>query len=314
MQLTRDKDGTWSPTVEGHEQSRVNASHPAYLEALPRYMTALDPAFTRARERCESEFIISLLRVRDTQDAGWDPYETTLRSIPALIKVFGQIDDFEVKRHLQLWIYGHILEASEPYELLANLIDVANGGIFSKDRFPPKRSGQPQSPGEKIDKMKKSAAAAGMSSVVTPLQEAWNRDFRNSIFHADYILYGDEVRTVRPLRTCTCDEVMTLTNRAIAYHEALSKLHQVQIASYMEPVPLNFHPELSKDPEERVVVIVREGYGAVGLKGAWTAEQIAAGKDPYLIGRFTMEEINLLENNPTLALLPPAQMPQPNSG
>ncbi len=136
LPVVRNDDGMWVLRVDDHEQLKADEANPVYLEALPRYLTALDPAFTRARARCEFEFLLSLFRVRGVQDAGWDPYETTLRAIPALVKVQDQIQEFEVGRHLQLWVYGHILEASEPYELLANLIDVANGGRFRIARFP----------------------------------------------------------------------------------------------------------------------------------------------------------------------------------
>lgn len=304
MYLIRSNDGIWSIRREAIEQAEQEESHPTYLEALPRYMTAFDPAFTRARETSEFEFLFSLLRIRGMQDAGWDPYETTLKAIPALVEVHKQIQDFESARHLQLWIYGHVIEASEPYEILANLIDVSTGGRFHGNRFPPRRGGHQQSPGEKIDQIEKAATSAGMPQVAIPIREAWNRDFRNAIFHSDYSLHGDEVRTFRPVRKLTHEDVMTLVNRALAYHDALAKLYQAHISSYEEPKVIDVHPEVSGDPEEKAVVIVREGYGAVGIKDAWTLEQIQAGKITFRTGRFSQEEINLMRDDPTLALLP----------
>jgi hypothetical protein len=121
LPVISNDDGTWTLRIADHEQSKADQANPLYLEALPRYFTAFDLAFTRARERCEFEFLLSLFRVRGVQDAGWDPYETTLRAIPARRKVHDQIEEFEAARHLQLWVYGHILEASEPYELLGRL-------------------------------------------------------------------------------------------------------------------------------------------------------------------------------------------------
>jgi hypothetical protein len=304
MSLVRNDDGTWFFKIDNHEQSKTDDFHPTYFEALPRYATALDPAFTLARKKCEFEFLFSLLRVRGLQDAGWDPYETTLRAIPALKKVHGQISEFEAARHLQLWIYGHILEASEPYELLANLVDVANGGRFKVECFPPKKGGFPQSPGEKIAQIEKAAAKTSIPDVTTPLREIWNRDFRNAIFHADYILYGSDVRTVKPPHTYSHDEVMTLVNRAFEYHEVLAGLYKVHIESYKEPKKINVHPQWRGYPEERAVVIVREGYGVVGLKDAWEPSQIQAGKIPFRIGHFTQDEIDLLGSDHTIEKLP----------
>jgi hypothetical protein len=263
MPVARDEDGKWTLQIEDHEHSDL---HPSYVEALPRYLTMFDPAFTCAHDRCEFEFLLSLFRVRGVQGPGWDPYETTLRAIPALVKVHEQIKELEPARHLQLWIYGHILEASEPYELLMNLIHVANGGRFGIDRFPPRSSGRPLSPGEKIDEIKKASYAAGIPEVAAPLIEIWNRDFRNAIFHADYTLHGGEVRTVRPTNVYAHDQVMTLVNRAIAYHDALAGLYRVHIESYSESKIIKVSPGFSEDPEEHAIVIVREGYGAVGLK------------------------------------------------
>jgi hypothetical protein len=305
--LIRNAEGTWNIEGDEHDRERIENWNPAYREALARYLTALDSAFSRADQRSQFEFLLSLLRVRGLEDAGWDPYETTLRAIPAMYRIHDYIverGEIEAAQHLGLWVYGHIVEASEPYELLANLIDVANGGRFKFDRFPPHPNGRPKSPGEKIQQLREMAVAAEMPGVPSPLQEIWNREFRNAIFHADYSFYGSELRTVRPMQTYTRDEHMTILNRALAYHEALAHLYKTHIASYHEPEVIPVHPEFSQNPEERAVVIVREGYGATGLKDAWTREQITAGKIPFRIGRFTPEEIRLLDSDHTLALLP----------
>ncbi len=136
------------------------------------------------------------------------------------------------------------------------------------------------------------------------MKEAWNRELRNAIFHADYSLHGPEVRTIRPLRSYAHDDVMTLVNKALAYHEAMSALRRLQIESYTEPVEIPCDPEFSHDPEEKAVVIVREGYGATGLKDGWTEEELSQGRIPYRMGRFNREEMKMLNADRTLALLP----------
>lgn len=304
MPLMRDSDGTWKITIADHERSRANKSHPAYMEALPRYLTIFDALFSRAREKSEFMFLWSLFGIRGSQDAGWDPYETTVRAIPALLKVHDGIQEFEAARHLQLWIYGHIMEASEPYELLANLIDVSNGGQFLTQRFPPNTRGNYLPPGKKIARIREMAKAIGMSGITTPLRECWNRFFRNAIFHADYVLDGGDVRTIRPTHIYSQQEVSTLVNRTLAYHEALKVLKSYHISSYTEPKTILTHPSFSHGEVEPAIVIVREDYGATGIKDAWSLDEIAAGKVPFRVGSFTLEEINFLNNNPLLALLP----------
>jgi hypothetical protein len=304
MPLERSEEGVWSIDCNEDDRTILEQSHPSYLEALPRYLAALDVAFERARSRSEFNFLWSIFAVRGMQDAGWDPYETTLRAVDAIRKAHNDLRE-EASQHLGLWLYGHIMEASEPYEFLGNLIDVAAGGRFSVERFPARQSGAPLSPSIKIERLEKEASAAGIPEVVTPMREAWNRDLRNSIFHADYSFHGSELRTIRPSCTYQHDELMTIINRALACHEAISILRKMHVQSYSKPVVIAVDPRFSHDPLETAIVIVREGYGAAGLKDGWTKDQIAAGHITFRVGRFSVEESKTLTTDHTLALLPP---------
>ena len=51
--------------------------------------------------------------------------------------------------------------------------------------------------------------------------------------------------------------------------------------------------------------MVREGHGAIGLKDAWTAEEIAQGRIPWRTARYSYEEMRLANVDPTRALFPP---------
>lgn len=304
MQICQDKDGVFQVILDEEEKLDSNRYNDWYMEALSRYLNSLDLAFTKAKEKNEFQFILSLLRVRGVEDAGWDPFETTLNVIPEMLYVHERItSNFEAARHIQLWTYGHILEASEPYELLANLIDVVNGGTFVFRRFPPKRN-RPQSPGEKIQELPKMANTTGIPDVLIPLVEIWNRNLRNSIFHADYALFGGEVRTIRPSCNYTHEEIMRLINRTLAYHQALAGLFHAYIESYSESKIIEVDSRFSHDPEERATIIVREKKGLAGLKDSWSIRQIRFGKIPFRIGRFTPYEKRLLDSDPTLAVLP----------
>ena len=75
---------------------------------------------------------------------------------------------------------------------------------------------------------------------------------------------------MRPTRSYDHDQVMTLVNRALAYHEAMLILRQFYIASYIEPMIIPADPSFTGNPDENAVVIVREGYGATGLTDDWT--------------------------------------------
>jgi len=277
---------------------------PAYREALPRYLTALDPAFTRAKAASEFEFLLTLFRVGGMQGADWDPYETTVDAISRIVAVHAEQKELPTQRHLQLWLYGHILEASTPSEILANLIDVSGGGRFqARTRFP-SRGTRPPSPGEKLLVLRRMAEPAGLTSVTIPLGEAWNRELRNAVFHADYALHGSAVRTAAPVHEYDGNEIDALVNKALAYHVAVSTLWAASVASYETPVEIPVHPGFSGDPDERATVIVRGSYGAIGVKDAWTMEELRRGKIPFAIGRFYPDEIEALERDPLRAILP----------
>jgi hypothetical protein len=150
--LRNDENGAWATSTEDEaEWNEEENTHTAYVEALPRYLNLFDQIFIRARTRWEFWFLWTLLGIRGAHDAGWDPYETSLEAIEKAVALHQVAPSYEAGQHLQLWIYGHIVEASEPYEILANLVDISQGGMFHVARFPPKRNGWPQSPGEKIE-------------------------------------------------------------------------------------------------------------------------------------------------------------------
>jgi hypothetical protein len=187
-----------------------------------------------------------------------------------------QPDAFERARHLQLWIWGHIIEASEPYAILANLLDIASGGRFEAFRFPPDSRGNPQGVATKIDQIGSLGRRAGVEGVVAPMREIFDGELRNAIFHADYTLHGGELRLVHVHgRVLTHDEVMRRVNQALAYHEALAHLYRRHRLSYTEPRLIDVHPAFSQDPDDRAVVMVTEGQGVTGLRvGHLTADLI----------------------------------------
>ena len=178
----------------------------------------------------------------------------------------------------RFWLYGHAVEASEPYELLANLIDISQGGLFRLMRFPPRKDGGPPSPGDKIKKLEQAAKSAGMDGVVIPMQEVWNNNLRNAIFHSDYSLHLGDVRfkKLRARKDGTLkekvfvyknDEIVILVNWGLAYFRALQLLRSYHIGLYTEPKEIAGDPRVLNDPNARAIVMVREGHGAIWPQG-----------------------------------------------
>ena len=266
----------------------------------------------RAKAQSEFAFIWTLLAVRGLQDAGWNPFETSIEVIDEMCAVHAKAQTYKAKRHLELWLYGHVVEASEPYETVANLIDISQGGTFHVVRFPPNDRGVFPSPGVKIDRLREAAQAAGMPDVVAPMREIWDRDLRNAIFHADYSVYGGEVRFRKAgmLSAYVHDQIMVLVNQALAYFMALRWLRSHHIGSYTEPKEIPVHPLCAAAPNEHAVVMVREGHGVIGLKSAWTARELAFGHVGWRVGRFSMDELLLAGLEPMRASFPARARPQ----
>jgi hypothetical protein len=323
--FSKDEHGVWTMTLDETDAQDRNA---VFDEAVPRYLNAFDPAFVRAAEADEAEFVKALLRISSVQEAGWDPYETTLRAVPAMQKLHALIPEgdewYETSRHLALWTYGHVVEASEPYAMLADLLDIAGGGSSLGVRFPdvplrPARAGElrpptrPQRHDEKMTELRRLADAAGLQDVLIPLDEVWDRKLRNAVFHADYSIHGSETRIPAEGTRYAHDELQNLVNKALAYHEALAVLRRIYRLGYREPVTI---PIFWRRPvegggdgevtleEDVAVVMIRDGVGAIGLKHAHTADEIAHGAIPWHIAHLFTDEAAALRADPTLAHFP----------
>lgn len=312
----RSENGVWTVTLD---ESDGDDRNPVFDEAAIRYLNAFDPAFAKAEEVDEAEFVKALLRVRSMQEAGWDPYETTLRAVPAMMKLhaFIPVGDewYETSRHLALWTYGHVVEASEPYAMVADMLDIAGGGLFHVHRFPdkplrPPRPGElwppkwPQRYDEKLVELERLAEAAEMADVLLPIKEIWDRELRNAVFHADYTIHGSETRIPASGKTYPHDEVQTLVNRALAYHEALTILRRAYRAAYSEPTILQVRARNEGEADESAVVMVRDGVGAIGLKHPYTLEEVAAGAIAWHMALLYADEVEAVRADPTLAHFP----------
>jgi hypothetical protein len=315
--FNRSDDGVWTVTLDESDQEERN---PFYDEAVPRYLAALDPPFAKASEQDEAEFIKALLHVRSMQDAGWDAYDTTLRAVPSMMRLHGLIPPgdewYETSRHLALWTWGHVVEASEPFALVADMLDIANGGFFHVDRFPERPlpgakpgdlwpATRPQSRGDKMAELERLASAVGMSDVLTPMKEIWDRELRNAVFHADYTIHGSETRIPAKAKTYTHEEIQTLVNRALAYHEALVILRRAYRSAYVDPVTVTIKARSEDQEDELGVVMVRDGAGAIGLKHPHTAEEVAAGAIAWHMALLFPDEAEAVRADPTLAHFPP---------
>lgn len=275
-----------------------------YAEAFIKYFNVFREVFDQALNKSEFSLLLTIFGVKGIEDAGWNTYESSIKIINSIVIHNQSIKDCLTQINLHLWIYGHIMEASEPYENIMNLIDIINGEQYSILKFPPKKSGAPQSPGEKIQKIVTKAESLGIASITNVYSELWDRNLRNAIFHSDYTIYGNEVRIRSPFKSYTHEEINKLVNCAYAYFQVIDSLRKLFISQYQDPKIIDVHPEFRSYKNEKAAVIVRKGYGAIGIKDNWTIDELASGKIPYRIGRFYPEEVAALDSNPILKMLP----------
>jgi hypothetical protein len=186
--LERNAAGELKFTAETAAKIDRTGFKAVYCDSLVCYLNIFDHAYSRALNRSEFELVSLLIRFHGMEDAGWDPFESTQATVRSVRRAIGLVDTFEAERTLQLWLYGHIVEASEPYEILMNLTGIADGKRYNSYCFRPENGHRPQSPGEKIRKIEESAACVELPNLALPLREIWDRDLRNALFHSDYSL------------------------------------------------------------------------------------------------------------------------------
>ncbi len=301
-------DSTWKAGL-------TRGWNPTYRQRLLGSLNAFGPLFTAAKNRSEFEFLVAIFRVRGLSGPGWDPWENTVEVVDRMQALHHKAE-YEAAAHLWLWLYGHVIEASEPYETLASMLTITGGGRWSVKNLPDRarRDGStvPLSPGEKIQKLTDLATQVRLPATVQPLSGLVDRNLRNAIFHSDYSIYDGNVRIYNPTKEYPRAAILDQVNHAIAYFEAIKYLIKAARAEYLEPKVIDVHPGFSGDPDEKAVVMVRQGEGAVGLKDNWTPEEIRRGKIPFRIGRFYSYEQRMLDANPLTTVFPPSRIHRAN--
>lgn len=309
--IYKSKNGKW---VAKDVPRDVN---PTYAKSLVQYLNSLDLLFCKAQKKSDFEFILTLLNIQGARDVGWNPFETTQDIFETFNKLKTKIKYNDEQLHLFLVLHGLILEASNFYDLLYNLLKVISGDRYSAFCFPDIKLGQgsktrPMSVSEKIIKIQTLAKKLGLDENIKLLKDIFDKDLRNAIFHSDYCLYGEELRIQKPAKVYQVSDVMKLINKTIAYYETLEKLVEYHRASYTESRVIDAHPKFSNDPDEKAVVMVRKGTGVVGVKDNWTEEQIKRGKIPYNLCRILPYEQKMISKNPFISEFPPNKITRIN--
>jgi len=301
--IKQDANGKWT-------SSNVPKDfNPIYAQALVDFFNALDPLFAKAQEKSDFEFICTLLNIQGMHDVGWDVFETTQDIFKTINNLKSKIKYNDEQLHLFLVLYGLILEAAYPYDLLNNLLRIISGGRYSAFCYPDVKMGKrgktrPMFASEKLNKIKDLAKKQALETNVQPLMNIFDKELRNAIFHSDYCLYDDELRIPRSSKVYKVANVMEILNKTVAYFEVIIRLVKMYKALYEKSEIIKTHPDFNADPEEKIVVMVRKGTGAIGIKSNWTQEEIARGKIPFSMSHLLPYEQKMLQKDPTLAEFP----------
>lgn len=283
-----------------------------YSKSLIYYLNCLDPLFEKAQAKCEFQFILTLLRNRGVQDAGWDAYENSVNTLDEIMRLENKVSG-SFKGNLFLWVYAHIVEASEPYETIANLLNILNGDSYRTFNFPKRKTGwgyRNQYPIEKIVYLEQLAKKVKMPDVVIPIKNIFDKDLRNAIFHSDYSFYEGEVRLNDPSRIYSRQETLSITNKALAYHEVMKNMIEGYQRSYKESKFIDVSHGFSNDPNEKAVLIIRKNHGVTGMRDNWNPEELKSGRISWFIGKYLGYEQKYLDRREVL--LPPNKIERLN--
>lgn len=276
-------------------------SNPIYIESLTVYLNCLDPLFSKAKQASNFEFILTLLDISGTKDCGWDASETTQEIFKTFNSLKKRIKYSDEQTYVFLLLYGLIVEASFIYDLLSNLLNVVGGGRYNRDNFPSKKRGGnlvPQSPSEKIRKLLKQSSALKIPKALKELDDIYDRELRNAVFHSNYSLYDEEIRLLEANKRYSTTEIHALINKTLAYYEAIVFLRKYYRNSYTKPEVIDVHPDFSPDTREKAIVMVREGAGVIGIKDIWTKQQIDQGKIPFSLLKLLPYEMKMFSDDP----------------
>lgn len=241
-----------------------------YSEFVKEYQDVFQPLFEKALEVSEFNLIMSLLAFRGMSDDGWNPYENTQDIFEEIYKNQKKFSS-SLQFNMHLWLYLHLIECSEHYELVANLINITKDKdyIIANHR---NRNFVNLKVEQKIDRLKSIANGTDFTNAAEPFEKTFNARLRNAIGHADYAIKSSGRTGV----TVSDDdgypviysrqEANDLINRAVALHTVLRSLSEYFRSQYTKSVVIKSSPGFGGGTPINVTLIVRKKYGVIGFR------------------------------------------------
>lgn len=261
----KDEDGK----LKAHGEPKGWADN--YRKAVEDYLTLWDELFEEAQKKDEFQFIFALLRVRGIVYPGWDTFSNTIDAFEGAMKAARKVDGTR-RLNIVLWLYGHIVEASDHYEIIANMVNIAGGYPYRAWNFPKikaRKGMRDQTPNEKILEIKNRCKKLGLRDYSQPFSEVFDKDLRNAVYHSDYSAHMGMVR----FRNADgydveydAEKTNLKVNQAMALHETIKNLFSTYTASYTEPKIIDASPNFSPGQPMKAQVIVRKKHGVMAIQ------------------------------------------------
>jgi hypothetical protein len=277
-----------------------------------QYLGIFEPLFQAAWEKSEFNLILTLLAIRGSSDWGWEPSENTIAVVEDWDKQQEKLR-YSLRGNVNLWVYAHIIECAEHYELVANLINVAKGGeyLVANHKSKPPRF-QNLKIEQKIQRLEKIAKGTAFENVSKPFKDAFDLKLRNAIDHADYSFKEGAVTIIDdagPPKIYSQQQVVDLMNKALAFHEVLTKLKKHYQGYYEQPTVIDSSPGFGGGKPMKMTLIVRKRHGVIGVRGMSNATDMGKPFEVRMCRPLTYEQ-KMIERG--VNFLPPSRFEQAN--
>lgn len=244
----------------------------------------LEPIFLKACNKDEFEFACSLMRIRGSEVAGWDPLLESNELINQLLSfIHAPIDD-KMRIRLLLFLYCHVTEIDDLYNVIGNLMRVCLGERCSPSPFIGEfhSSGKPaHSPNSKVKRLSEWSVEVDAPDIGNMLTYMLVRQVRNAFFHSDYIIhdnqfnikYGEGVLIDNVItKAISLDWLIPRLEMGINFSLATIGLIHKYMHSYKEEkvVPARI---LDNDGVEDMLLTIKPSFGLTGFRSLTKEEK-----------------------------------------
>lgn len=241
-----------------------------YGEFFKEYADIFEPMFKAAKGKSEFNLIMSLLAIRGMSDAGWEPFENTVDVADEVHRQQKKFK-FNLRLNINLWAYVHMVECSEHFELVANLLRTIKGDDYVVANHKNRKYAN-LTVLQKIDRIKRVAAGTGFENVAEPFILSFDSRLRNAIGHGDYALKSGQDSGVTIMddagypKLYTQQEVSDIVNRGLALHSAIRRFRNAYISSYDKSTVIKSSPGFGHGTPIDITLIARKGHGVIGFR------------------------------------------------